>query len=382
MDRQARYWELAEALLATAQAPAEWEGALTRLSDHFSCNGSQCLVFSRNGGQLDFGAVGRIDPAAQQEFEAHYFALDFRRPRYLTHAAHVAFTDFDITTPHERRRSPFHREFLAKYDCAQLLMANFPLARDRVGLLVLGRSHSGPDFDARTRREAEQMLIPLRSALRLAEERRLLQQHSATLEAHLDSLNAGIFLLGRRGQLLHANAAARRMLREASTFCLRRGTLTMCDADANARFAALLERAGARQSRGACSEYSLSLHDEDPRTRVQISVRHFGHTGWSDEGPTAALAVTVVDGASRLDRIAALRSHFGMTQAEARCASLLCDGVSVTGVAKLAGVARPTVRAHVQSLFRKTETHRQGELVAVLNRFLNALARAAPAQDD
>lgn len=372
MDRQAALWALADDFLQAARAPGDWPAVLTRLADHLQAAGSQSLVFSRDGSRVDFGAVGRIDPAAQQEYEAHYLALDFRRPRYLAHAPYTSFTDADITTAEERRRSPFHQEFLRKHDCANVLLLNVPLPDARTGMMALGRSSTAPAFDQATRQDAELLLFPLRAALCMADELAALREKAVGLEAHLDSLGMGIFLLGRRGDLVHANTTAQRMLRTGGVFALRQQALTLTCPHEAARFRTLCERATALGARLPGSEAHMRVEPRGRGKRVDITVRPLAHTGWVGAEATALHAVTVVDGVSSDDSARVLQTLFELTSTETRCALQLRDGRSIVEIATQLGIARPTARAHLQSIFRKTDTHRQGELVSLLNRVLAA----------
>jgi DNA-binding CsgD family transcriptional regulator len=58
---------------------------------------------------------------------------------------------------------------------------------------------------------------------------------------------------------------------------------------------------------------------------------------------------------------------FGLTPAEAKLASLMAEGISVEQAAEALEISRETARNHLKAVFAKTATHRQGELVALLN---------------
>ena len=63
-----------------------------------------------------------------------------------------------------------------------------------------------------------------------------------------------------------------------------------------------------------------------------------------------------------------------MTPAETRLATALMAGHSLEDYARDRGIAVATARNQLQSLFEKTRTHRQGELIAVL---FNEFTRSA-----
>lgn len=65
---------------------------------------------------------------------------------------------------------------------------------------------------------------------------------------------------------------------------------------------------------------------------------------------------------------ARLRDTFSLTESEARVALALAEGLSVAEIASSSGVTVKTVRVQLSSVFSKTNTQRQGELVSLLSR--------------
>ena len=84
-------------------------------------------------------------------------------------------------------------------------------------------------------------------------------------------------------------------------------------------------------------------------------------------GARAILTFDVVEPKPGPD-ISLLRSLFLLTLAEARLAAHLTTGRSLDQAAEKLGISSGTARAQLKSVFDKTNTHRQGELVALLAR--------------
>ncbi len=74
------------------------------------------------------------------------------------------------------------------------------------------------------------------------------------------------------------------------------------------------------------------------------------------------LADTAQPAPTPLERI------FGLTKAEARLAIQFAGGRSPAEIGKQSGLSMGTVRSHLAAVFAKTQTKRQGELVALLAR--------------
>lgn len=66
-----------------------------------------------------------------------------------------------------------------------------------------------------------------------------------------------------------------------------------------------------------------------------------------------------------------LRATFNLTDAEARLAALLTSGVTLRSAAEQLHVGYGTARVRLSEIFRKTETHRQAELVKLLLTAIN-----------
>lgn len=59
---------------------------------------------------------------------------------------------------------------------------------------------------------------------------------------------------------------------------------------------------------------------------------------------------------------------FGLTRAEAHITAQLASGWSLECIAQARGVSVDTVRAQMRSVFQKTGTHRQGELICAVGK--------------
>lgn len=63
-----------------------------------------------------------------------------------------------------------------------------------------------------------------------------------------------------------------------------------------------------------------------------------------------------------------VKTLFGLTEAELRVAEALLCGNSLVEIADTLSRSRETVKTHLNALFRKTDTRRQGELISLLSR--------------
>lgn len=121
----------------------------------------------------------------------------------------------------------------------------------------------------------------------------------------------------------------------------------------------LMRRAGARFPLGSMSWLATSLKE--------------GYTIFLNQaGPVGADGTTIVilldlDARPEPNPVT-LRNLFGFTAAETRLAVELAQGRTLNDIAQAHQLRRTTIRSQLASLFVKTQTNRQSELIALLGR--------------
>lgn len=85
-------------------------------------------------------------------------------------------------------------------------------------------------------------------------------------------------------------------------------------------------------------------------------------------GARAILILSGFEEEEENEQFAMLRQTFRLTPSEARMTLCLAAGKSLEEAAQEMAIAHETARSHLKSIFRKTETHRQGELIALVSR--------------
>jgi len=189
-------------------------------------------------------------------------------------------------------------------------------------------------------------------------------EDAAPLAGVIDSLSAGVFLIGGDGAIVHANAQARTIL--ASTDILRvvRGRLVAADPEANL---ALRDALRAAMFGDTVGRAELPLTSRDG-TRHVVRVRPL-------PAAVSRAAAVFVDRATfeAPSSPDVIRRAYQLTPAELRVLFAVVDLGGVPDVAAALGIANSTVKTHLGSLFRKTGTKRQADLVKLVAAFSHRL---------
>jgi DNA-binding CsgD family transcriptional regulator len=170
------------------------------------------------------------------------------------------------------------------------------------------------------------------------------------LLAIYDALGCGAALVWADGTIIAANAAATRTLRAMLGACAH----DVRPARIPARLRSLLKE-------GASSPVFLNWGKARPCAAQRVAL------GDGD----ASFLLLVADLDTLVPARADLLEHgFGLTACEARVAVALSTGMTPSEIARHHGISMGTVRSQLKSVFVKTGTKRQPELIAVLARLL------------
>lgn len=196
----------------------------------------------------------------------------------------------------------------------------------------------------------------------------------------LNRLSFGVFLVSSTEDILYSNQAGQRLLKEGDALFQSGGKLRAAEKDSASALTAALK---ADTSQADTSQADTSRTDgQDARAHEAervVTMRHRADnhpliavvTPLKDEPvtplpdtPHPAYAVFVSDPEQRNSlSIEAFASAYGLSATETGILSRILDGDRPADIADSSGRSRHTVNNQLKSIFRKTGTDRQSELV-------------------
>lgn len=177
----------------------------------------------------------------------------------------------------------------------------------------------------------------------------------------LDAMGCGGLILDRAGRVLQTNDKARRYL--GSEFQIQRRSAPSSGRNDPIQLAL---REALRASSHVLPQ--LGEYITVPRTSARpLLLRriYLSPNVEADDDPTATLIVLDMEDCPQPDETL-LRDVFLLTPAETRLARRLSRGDNLREIAQDLGVRPGTLRVQLKTLFLKTGTRRQGELIALL----------------
>ena len=196
-----------------------------------------------------------------------------------------------------------------------------------------------------------------------APDQRLIGSFPGAGAIDLNAFDEPAVTIDRAGRVVEANSEMKSLL--GKNIRIRNNRLIISDALARSRLQGLMQAIGAESNASDIQPIVLKCDDDSPVVLRIMAIPEAAQRLFLD----ASAILTFVRLRPRPRPAPSLLLEiFQLTPAEARLAAALADGSTLMQTAKALNISWETARTQLKAVFVKTDTHRQGELIALLSR--------------
>jgi DNA-binding CsgD family transcriptional regulator len=310
-----------------------------------------------------------MHPDSITEFGRYYHQMDvWRQASQARDARSGDVMTGDMLLPRSKfLKSEFYRDFLNRFDYEQLLFGVLHRQNTEDALVPnvnfsLYRGQAAPPFDDNDREKLQALLPHLQQAtsinFHLADrDRRLTVAQSA-----INMLHPALFLVDGMGHIVQSNRAAQELLAQNDGLTLKEQRLHAAKPADHLALSSLF-KTGIQAS----DKVDPMLYITRPSRKmpyIAVRIRMTPHSRRAPDARRPYQILLIHDPESgRLINVAALRARYALTSAECCILEALVKVGSPKEIAAHMGNSENTVRTHLKSIFSKTGTHRQSELI-------------------
>lgn len=354
-----------EGLYEGIASPGKWQGALQQVNTALGGVSAALVSLHRPSDQLTIEYAGAMIPDLAAGFAAMQ-EVDPGRAAVPLLTAGKIYIDHDFHGHAGLLRMPFYRDFLHPAGIGHYALIPVGTEADELPALSVQREVGRRSFTSRERQLMQAVQPHLRNALALRKQLQHQRAESLVLKSTLDALNFPLLVCSPRGRVVIGNAAGTRWLRTPGC------PLTPDPNHTPAIVRRLLEQACGRDADEPRSG-SLMLAGDD--ILVALPLAGQADVSWPD-----ALALVAIQGPQWRKPPAGtlLRTLFGLTPAEIRLVQhMMRHDDPLPAVAEQLQLSLNTVRTQLRSVFQKTHTRRQSDLLRLIGQ-LALLRPTAP----
>jgi len=372
---QQRLDAIIERIYATLDDAANWRGVLEDINDAFGTRAVHMLAFDGRNGSLSYSEGADMAPQIDMEYIQKFQFTDPRvqllREQKESEWVHChEWFDEDFVAA-----SPFYQEFLIPHG-ARYLSACKLVENERATILMawLCRPEDGP-LTAQALAFADRLRPHLSRACRVGLDHFVYSTQALVGSALVNKLHQPVVLLTTNGEVMQMNQAAKGLLQRTPLVQVCDGRLVLPERyrQTFADHCLALEnqvRFGSGEGAPDANLQSLRIESEGSEAADMVYAfysmllpeRVMGSFGLR---PLVMLFLYHPGSAQVIDS-SLLTAAFGLSHAECRIATMLADGMHLKTIADTLGVQYDTVRKQLLSIYQKTSTNRQPELVRLL----------------
>jgi DNA-binding CsgD family transcriptional regulator len=180
----------------------------------------------------------------------------------------------------------------------------------------------------------------------------------------LDRLCSGVIVSDDGGRVVEMNRGAQAMVRLEDGLVIRNGQLRARRAFETAKMAKLISAAAAVGKTDAATGHML-IGRGDGRLAYVLTVAPLHSDLAIGDRPLAM--IVIVDPERHSPSDSELVNLFGFSPAEARLATALMTGKTLTEIAAKFGLRVPTLRTQLRSILKKVGAKRQSDLIRIVS---------------
>jgi len=274
----------------------------------------------------------------------------------------------DVISCDEFVRTRFFREWLAPQNLMDGMFANLEKGATSCSVFTIMRDARQGPVDERMRGRFELITPHVRRAMLIGKVIDLHRVEAASLADALDELASGTVIVDSNGRIIHANAAAHRLIFEADVLRALNGHLSVHDPEGGRALRDVFAAAQAGDLAVGKNGVAIPLTARSGDCYVAhvlpltSGARRIAGVSYS---AVAALFIRKAE----LDLPSppeAVANMFALTAAEVRVLFAIVQIGGVPEVAPVLGVSEQTVKSHLHHLYEKTGAKRQADLVKLV----------------
>jgi DNA-binding CsgD family transcriptional regulator/PAS domain-containing protein len=363
--------ELLQIVYSAPIHPEQWSHFLTRLCD-LTGSRSGFLICADSRVNLSIQAQGGVplDLSILQNYAENYAPTDpFRLP--MIRGGKSGVLDCETLVPSAellKSEMYLHLNEPAGYRFPTLVLLTCTVRR--LEAISIWRTPDEGPMDGEGARLLDMLVPHIQAALEIRHALGVTRQQLADAELMADASATASLLLTPQGEILHCNNAARLLLQVGDGLCEAHGMLRAAEPKCREPLRKLLLQAVSSpfaqigSQFGMLPQRAMSLNRTSALRPLQLMVSP-GPSDRSGNEETVLLLVTDPEKPVQLQDDL-LRGHYGFTPAETEIANGLLTGFSLEEIAALRRVSAGTVRHQLKSMFSKTGTARQSDMVRLL----------------
>lgn len=347
-----------------------WNDFLGNLSHSMNAIASRMRMIDKRDNCYCLVAGNGHDDLFDKQYNANFTKVDVWNPILNGKAPGELFNSSEFVQNREFRTTEIYNDFFRNYDLFYGLGSNIAKSDSLIARIGIHRAYSQGEFSQKEKQLLISLLPHLQRAFKLSRHLEEMKSLRIGMEEALYHSTSPLILLDEYGKVIFTNQRAEMLIAGDNGLFIHNNQLATISTKETRQLDRLVQEAVATGShKGVGSGAALRLSAANGEQRYNLLVTPYPDHSASHLGLNHRICAAVfIHDSKQTGRLPAdvLKAIYSLTPSEIRLAEAILDGLSPADAASKFGVSVNTTRTQLRSLFAKTDTKRQPELVRLL----------------
>ena len=353
--------EFIDLIYAALLGETSWQTFLDRLSAN--APDGRTVMFSHNMSQADeyLAMASRFEGPELAAYAAHYVNLNPWLDHCAARKVGLGIHSDEIISHTQMLQTEFYNDFLAPNRIARSIGVTIDKFGECPLIISTVTSRPDPEMNARFSEQLTRIAPHLQRAARFYRNSPSRWSGFDLGVSLFDSLDVGVVVLGESGVVRTISRTGQQLIENGAPMTVSPlGKLRLREEDAQSVLQQMLRRSyeGPKTASLFSGGMRLTLISVE-KDRLSLLF----------EGPTVAILIQPPGGTGNAVDLDQFAGAYALTKGERRAVSGIVEGKSVTEIAEEAGLSRETIRTQLKSVYAKTATGGQADLLRLVHGF-------------
>ncbi len=353
---------------------SSWQGVLASIADAMSA--PHALLLSPTQAPEDGGtwAFRELSPDMLRPYMEHFIHRDLWHQIALKRGIEFGgrvITGEELIDDRNLFKSEFYNDYLRQMGmfrlCSTIIHDGAEHGVPNVNL-SLYRSKSQAPFSDDAIRMMRLLYPHLKRALSINYRLMALERQSDSVVRATEQINEGAVVVNEACQAIFVNGVADRLLAKSGQVRLQNGTVEIGNPVENARFRMLISEACDPINKITRSNPNvMTVAASENARKLRLTVCPTDVPFLAARSPKAHAIIFISEEHEAVeDTVEIVAKRHQLTRAEVRVLKGIIEGLPIKSIAARLGVSANTVHTQINSIYSKTNTHRQSELMKLV----------------
>jgi DNA-binding CsgD family transcriptional regulator len=272
----------------------------------------------------------------------------------------------------EMIQTNYYREVVRKHDFFRLCAAILIKRPGELAGCVVARGERDAEFDEDVLDLLRELTPHLHAAISLYNKVGELRQNLDSLELSLEQFGIGVIVVDITATVIFVNSTGQQLLELREGLFLKSGKIRSASHKESEQLQSAIQSAieSSQRTGEVARDRRIGVASV---SRMHGRPFHLFISPWHVKGQLAlkkpAAVLLLAQPERKIPQEAWLQTLYGLTKAESKLVALIAGGMAGPAAAKELGLSPESVRTRLKTVFSKTDTQRQSDLVSLLATF-------------